>query len=69
MIELLQANGLRILSVRGTPLIAMLLGWLRAHELIEEDATSRIGAVRSLLSELSHSGRLSRCHVVVADKA
>lgn len=64
----LTANGLDVVSVGGTSLLALILGWMNGRGMLD-GAESQVEAVRSLLAELGGSGQLRRCHVVIAGHA
>lgn len=68
LLQLLRANGLDVVSIGGTSLLALILGWLNgAGKIAVDDATA--GAVRQLLLDLGNHGHMRRCHVVVAQHA
>ncbi len=67
LLELLRSHDLQVLSVGGTSLLALLLGWMRTKSLLD-DEESRVAAVRALLNELARKGQIRRCHVIVAEK-
>lgn len=64
----LEANGLDVLSVGGTSLLSLIIGWMNGRGMLP-DAEPDAQAVRSLLAELSPTAQLRRCHVAIAGHA
>ena len=68
LLDVLTANGLEVLSVAGTSLLSMALGWLNGRGLLA-GAEGEAEEVRAMLAHLGRTGRLRRCHVVIAQPA
>lgn len=66
--ELLAAHDLKIVSLEGTSLLAMVLGWMNGRGMLAE-ADANIEPVRLMLAQLGRDGRLRRTHVVVSEHA
>jgi hypothetical protein len=63
---LIEASGMRVTSVSGTSLLALVLGWMRGKEMLGERDGVYIAEVHELLRSLASEGRMRRCHVVTA---
>jgi SAM-dependent methyltransferase len=68
LIALMQQQGLEVVSVKGTPILSLLLGWMRGAGLLKEGDSEHLAEVRRLLDKLATSGAMRRCHVVIARK-
>ncbi|HXZ03113.1 MAG TPA: methyltransferase domain-containing protein [Stellaceae bacterium] len=68
LVAMLSRNGLRVNSVRGTSLLAMVLGWMRHKELIATSDVAHLDETTALLRDLGREGRNRRCHVAVAER-
>lgn len=66
LIQMIAAAGLTIHSVAGTPLLSLILGWLRGQGRLDEADEAHLPAVHDLLTRLAQDGRSRRCNVVVA---
>jgi SAM-dependent methyltransferase len=69
LIEVVGACGLRVTDVKGMPLVALVLGWMRGRGMLGEEDSRHLAQVNRLLHELGRQGRLRRCHVVIAQRA
>ncbi len=68
LIDMLTKNGLELVSIGGTSLLALVLGWMNGSGMLagaEEEAEP----VRRLLSDLGRRGHMRRCHIVTARHA
>jgi SAM-dependent methyltransferase len=68
LIDLCSACGLKTVQLGGTPLLALLLGYLNRHKLLDARDSDRLGNVSALLMTLARYGALRRCHVVIAER-
>jgi SAM-dependent methyltransferase len=69
LVGLLSRHGLTVRSVRGTSLLAMVLGWMRNKTLLGANDAAQLDAAQALLVELGRFGRIRRCHVALAERA
>ena len=60
------AAGLKVEQIEGTPLLSLILGWMRAQQKLAEEDHTHLPAVARLLEDLAVHGRSRRCHVVTA---
>jgi SAM-dependent methyltransferase len=67
LVDAVAAAGLEATSVRGTTLIAGLLGWANGRGMLEGQE-KHLPEVRELLSRLGRTGVLRRSHVVIAER-
>lgn len=68
IVAMLERNHLRIRSVRGISIFALVLGWMRNKGLLNSEDTGKLDAVQDLLRELGREGHMRRCHVIVAER-
>ena len=68
LIDLCSACGLKTVQLGGTPLLALLLGYLNGRELLDARDSDRLGKVSALLMALARHGAQRRCHVVIAER-
>ena len=69
LVQMVAAAGLTIHSIAGTPLLSLILGWLRGQGRLDEAEEAHLPAVHELLTRLAQDGRSRRCNVVVASLA
>jgi SAM-dependent methyltransferase len=68
LIDLCSACGLKPVQLGGTPLLALLLGYLNGRKLLDARDSDRLGNVSALLMALARHGAQRRCHVVIAER-
>jgi SAM-dependent methyltransferase len=69
LVEICQANGLEVFSVRGMSLLPLLLGYLNGRGLLSPSDVDHLPQVHQLLARLAETGVLRRCHVVMSQKS
>ena len=65
---LVAAQGFRILETGGISAFSLLLSFLSKSDGLGPESDAQLAAVHQLLISLAHTGRYSRCHVVIAIK-
>ena len=57
------------MSLKGTPILSMIISWLRGRGAIPENAFDMLPQVNQLLLNLAGCGRIRRVNVVFAQRA
>jgi SAM-dependent methyltransferase len=68
LIDICSACDLQPLQLGGTPLLALLLGYLNGRKLLDARDSDSLGDVSALLMALARQGAQCRCHVVIAER-
>jgi hypothetical protein len=66
LLALLQQQCLKVASVKGTPILSLLFGWMRGIGLLKEEQSERLAEVHRLLGKLATSDAMRCCHVIAA---
>lgn len=67
--DLLAARNATVVRSAGTPLLSLLIGWLRGRGEIAAELEHTLPALRRLLETLSSNGHLRRCHLIAVRQA